>query len=102
MYIQGLDEDLAEAIDGRFFNSYVTWTNDNCNKSTTQKVSFLMYCNYVLSQIQVRQWVSYWHSHLGDRATPKALVDVIKTSKTLGRANKLKDDIVTQFNLNQK
>ena len=56
----------------------------------------------VLSQIQIRQWVSDWHSHLGDGATPKALVDVIKMSKTLGRANKLKDDITKEFNLNQK
>ena len=52
----------------------------------------------ILLQIQVRQWVSYWHSHLGDNATPKALVDVIK-SKKLGLANKLKDDIVNEFNL---
>ena len=38
----GLDEDLAEAIDETFFNTYVTWTQDNFNKSTTQKVLFLM------------------------------------------------------------
>ena len=41
-----------------------------------------------------------WQSHLVDRATPKDLVDVILTKKkTLGKAKKLKDEIIKEFNV---
>ena len=34
----GLEEDLAEAIDKDFYESYKTWTLDNQNASSSQKV----------------------------------------------------------------
>ena len=35
----GLDEDLAEAIDEDFFNSYKTWKEDHYRDTINQKVS---------------------------------------------------------------
>ena len=34
----GLDEDLAEAIDEEFYNSYKTWKDDNLRDTINQKV----------------------------------------------------------------
>ena len=34
----GLEEELAEAIDKDFYDSYKTWTLDNQNASSSQKV----------------------------------------------------------------
>ena len=53
-------------------------------------------------QIQVRYWVRSWQSHLGDRATPKALVDVIVRRKLGWGATKLKDKIKREFNIVEK
>ena len=52
----------------------------------------------IIVTVQVRQWVNMWHSHLGDMATPKALVDVIVQKKVAG-ATKLKDQINKKFQL---
>ena len=46
---------------------------------------------------QVRQWVNMWHSHLGVKATPKNLVEVI--TKKVGGATMLKDKIKKEFQL---
>ena len=35
---RGLEEELAEAIDKAFYNSYKTWTLYNQNASSSQKV----------------------------------------------------------------
>ena len=51
-----------------------------------------------LSLMKVRQWVESWKSHLGKKATPKALVDAI-VNKKVGEANNLKDKVETEFNL---
>ena len=48
--------------------------------------------------VQVRQWVNMWQSHLGMKATPKALVEVITKKKVRG-ATKLKDHINKEFQL---
>ena len=37
----GLEEELAEAIDKDFYDSYKTWTLDNQNASSAQKVCVL-------------------------------------------------------------
>ena len=42
-----------------------------------------------------------WKSHLGDRATPEALVGAI-CKKGLAGASRLRDDIKGEFNLNFK
>ena len=91
---------LAEAISDAFYESYVTWIRDN-HPSTTQKVGRLDVTKCTLNLIQVRQWVKSWQSHLGKRATPKDLVDVIiKKNKMLKeKANNLKDEIQEKFNL---
>ena len=39
-----------------------------------------------------------WKAHLGDKATPKALVDII-TKKELTQANNLRDQIKKEFKL---
>ena len=52
----------------------------------------------ILFTVQVRQWVNMWYSHLGDEATPKALVEVITRKKVIG-ATKLKDQINKKFQL---
>ena len=52
----------------------------------------------ILFTVQVRQWVNLWHSHLGDEATPKALVDVISRKK-VGGATKMRDEIKKEFQL---
>ena len=39
-----------------------------------------------------------WQRHLVERATPKDLVDVI-IKKKLGKAKKLKDEIIKEFNV---
>ena len=44
-----------------------------------------------------------WQSHLGDRATPKDLVDVIvKKKEELPNATELKDQIKKVFNIVEK
>ena len=54
--------------------------------------------NQVLAQIQADQWVSGWRQHLGDRATPKDLVDaIVGNIETLGKAKKLKEEIINEF-----
>ena len=45
---------------------------------------------------QVRQWIEAWNAHLGDRATPKGLIDAI-TRKKLGEATELMDKIKREF-----
>ena len=37
----GLEEELADAIDKDFYDSYKTWTLDNQNASSSQKVCVL-------------------------------------------------------------
>ena len=32
----------------------------------------------VLFTLQARQWVQMWHSHLGDAATPAAIIEAIQ------------------------
>ena len=39
-----------------------------------------------------------WYSHLGDEATPKALVDVI-SKKKVGGATMMRDEIKKEFQL---
>ena len=53
---------------------------------------------YILKPIphQIRQWVGKWNSHLGDGATPKALVAAI-TNKRLEEATELKNNIEKKF-----
>ena len=52
----------------------------------------------ILFTVQVRQWVNMWYSHLGDEATPKALVDVISKKKVEG-ATMMRDEIKKEFQL---
>ena len=40
IFVSGLDEALAEAIDDEFYNSYKTWKEDHSRDSTDQKVDF--------------------------------------------------------------
>ena len=50
--------------------------------------------------VQIRQWVRSWLSHLGDRATPEALVDVInRNKKKVNAAILLRDEVKREFNL---
>ena len=102
MYIIGLDVDLAKAIDQGFYDFYKKWTNVNGSRaSSKEKVNSLISKQMqVLVKIQADQWVESWQQHLVDRATPKDLVDVILTKKkTLGKAKKLKDEIIKEFNV---
>merc|ERR1711971_108810 len=62
----GLDEELAEAIKKDFYESYNRWKTDHPNASTRK---------------QIRQWVESWNAHLGDRATPIALVDAVNRKR---------------------
>ena len=39
MHTSGLDEELAEAVDGAFYESYRTWKHDNPTASTRQQVT---------------------------------------------------------------
>ena len=48
--------------------------------------------------MQIRQWVKSWNAHLGEKATPKTLVDAI-TRKGLAEATALKDQIKREFQL---
>ena len=91
---------MAEAISKDFYNAYVTWTQDNHNAGTSKKVFLTSRQNILLCYcaLQVRQWVNMWHSHLGMKATPKALVEVITKKKVRG-ATKLKDHINKEFQL---
>ena len=50
--------------------------------------------------IQIRQWVRSWTAHLGNRATPEALVDVInRNKKKVNAAILLRDEVKREFNL---
>ena len=94
--MKGLDEDLAEAVDKAFYENYKTWKNDHPNASTGQQVNLHIRKSFIPNQI--RQWVGSWKAHLGDRATPQVLVDVI-TRKGLSPATELKDQIQREFQL---
>ena len=94
--------DLAKAIDQGFYDFYKNWTKVNGSRaSSEEKVnSLISKRKQVLVKIQAGQWVESWQQHLVDRATPKDLVDVIVTKKrTLGKAKKLKDEIIKKFNV---
>ena len=91
---KGLDIELADAVSQDFCENYETWKKDNPSTSTRQQVN----SEQILIPNQIRQWVRSWSSHLGDRATPKDLVDVI-TRKGLSEATKLKDQIKSEFQL---
>ena len=100
MSIKGLDKDLAKAIDKGFSEFYIKWTRVNGSRaSPKEKVIFFVFKgNQVLAQIQADQWVSGWRQHLGDRATPKDLVDaIVGNIETLGKAKKLKEEIIKEF-----
>ena len=49
-------------------------------------------------EIQVRNFARSLENHLGVRATPRTIVDVIK-EKRLSQANYLKDKIKEEFDL---
>ena len=91
-----MDENLAEAVDKAFYESYKTWKNDHPTASTRQQVNYPP--EQILTKNQIRQWVSCWKAHLGDRATPQVLVDII-TRKRLTEATHLKDQIKKEFEL---
>ena len=95
-----LEEDLAEAINEDFYDSYKTWTLDNPNAKTSQKVCF-KYRTKFKPYFQSRQWVRSWRSHLGKRATPEAIVDVINKKK-LTQATLLGDKVREEFNLESR
>ena len=100
MCIIGLDEDLAKAIG--FYDFYKKWTKVNASRaSSEEKVNYLISKRkQVLVKIQAGQWVESWQQHLVDRATPNDLIDVIVTKKkTLGKAKKLKEEIIKKFNV---
>ena len=102
MCVIGLDVDLAKAIDQGFYDFYKKWTNVNGSRaSSEEKVnSLISKQKQVLAQIQADQWVESWQQHLVDRATPKDLIDVIVTKKkTMGKAKKLKEEIIKKFNV---
>ena len=46
----------------------------------------------------MREWVRMWQKRLGDKATPKELVDTIDKKK-VNAATKLKDQIKRKFGL---
>ena len=47
--------------------------------------------------------MSGWRQHLGDRATPKDLVDaIVGNIETLGKAKKLKEEIIKEFTVGDK
>ena len=48
--------------------------------------------------IQIRQWVRSWRAHLGEGATPEAIVEVINKKK-LKSATLLRDEVMKEFNL---
>ena len=96
--IEGLDEDLAYAVDKSFYENYKRWKNDHPFASTGQQVNFPIETNVCLTQNQIRQWVGCWNAHLGDRATPQALVDLI-TKKGVTQATQLKDELKREFHL---
>ena len=94
--IEGLDEDLADAVDKSFYENYKTWKNDHPTASTRQQVNLTI--RICLTPNQIRQWVSSWNAHLGDQATPQALVDLI-TKKGVTQATQLKDELKREFHL---
>ena len=93
---KGLDIELADAVHKEFCENYETWKKDNPNSSTRQQV--ISFTNFSLTPDQIRQWVRSWHAHLGDRATPRVLVDAIVKNR-LAAATKLKDQIEREFEL---
>ena len=99
----GMDEDLAEAIDEEFYNSYKMWKDDNRHETVNQRVGDHWWPpkNYQLNTVQwfqIRDWLGKLESHLGDRATPRTIVDVIRDKK-LSQANKLSDSIKAAYDL---
>ena len=40
IFNKGLDEDLAEAVDKKFYEDYKTWKKDNPTANTNQQVNF--------------------------------------------------------------
>ena len=97
---KGLDEGLAEATNEDFYETYMTWVMDT-SPTMAQKVVLRYFDMCNLNLIQGRYWVRSWQAHLGNRATPRTLVDVIiqENMKLKGRANNLKDQIQKKFNL---
>ena len=93
---EGLDIELADAIHKDFCENYETWRKDNPNTSTRQQV--ISFAKFSLTPDQIRQWVRSWHAHLGERATPSAIVDAI-IKKRLAAATQLKDQIKREFEL---
>ena len=96
--IAELDEILAEAISKDFYESFVNWKRDTYPPpSATQKVPFQRwnpFCYSIMSK--GRHWVEMWQSHLGNEATPKALVEKIN-KKNVVEAKNLKDIIKEEF-----
>ena len=98
-----MDEDLAEAIDEEFYNSYKTWKDDHFQDTVNQKV-IVNLCLYNFDdieknhEIQVRHFARSLENHLGVRATPRTIVDAIQKKK-LSQGNYLKDKIEEEFGL---
>merc|ERR1711953_1325925 len=58
-------ENLAYEVNLDFGNEFKTWQSEDRNRNKGSKV-------------KARQWVQMWHSHLGEEATPAAIIEALQ------------------------
>ena len=75
-------ENLAYEVKEDFGREFKTWMSEdrNRNKGSRVKVNKLFQNENldIFGVLQARQWVQMWHSHLGEEATPAAIIEALE------------------------
>merc|ERR1712004_734286 len=58
-------ENLAYEVNADFGDEFKTWQSEDRNRNKG-------------SRVKARQWVQMWHSHLGEAATPAAIIEALE------------------------
>ena len=75
-------ENLAYEVNSDFGNEFKTWQSEDRNRNKGSKVkvrnTFRRINPNIICVLQARQWVQMWHSHLGEAATPAAIIEALE------------------------
>ena len=75
-------ENLAYEVNADFGNEFKTWQSEDRNRNKGSKAKVRKNVSKEKSKhfavLQARQWVQMWHSHLGEAATPAAIIEALQ------------------------